>query len=70
MVQNFYTALYTTQNALQKYQKECAKWNEAYGEKATPQPETLHEKRQRYIKKRLTGRMPANLIKTEIKEAR
>ena len=30
------------------YQKECAKWEEAYGEKATPEVETMHDKIKRY----------------------
>ena len=33
------------------YQKECAKWEEVYGEKATPKAETMHEKIQRYKEK-------------------
>lgn len=39
-VQDFYTA----QRATNAYQKECAKWAEAYGEKATPKAETMHKK--------------------------
>ena len=50
-VQDFYTAFYTAQLATDTYQKECAKWNEAYGEKATPKTETIHEKIQRYQEK-------------------
>lgn len=49
-VQDFYTAFYTAQRATDAYQKACAKWEEAYGEKA-PKPETLHEKIQRYQEK-------------------
>ena len=30
---------------------ECAKWEEAYGEKASPKSETMHEKIQRYKEK-------------------
>lgn len=29
-------------------QKACAKWEEEFGEKATPKAESLHEKLQRY----------------------
>ena len=47
-VQDFYTAFYTAQRATEAYQKECAKWEESYGEKATPKAETMHEKLQRY----------------------
>ena len=47
-VQDYYTAFYTTQRATDTYQKECAKWDEAYGEKATPEAESMHEKLQRY----------------------
>lgn len=47
-VQDFYTAFYTTQRATDTYQKECAKWEKAYGEKTTPKTETVHEKIQRY----------------------
>ena len=36
------------QRATEAYQKECAKWEESYGEKATPKAETMHEKLQRY----------------------
>ena len=50
-VQDFYTAFYTAQRAANAYQKECAKWDETYGEKATPKTETLHEKIQRYKEK-------------------
>ncbi len=41
-VQDFYTAFYTAQRASDAYQKECAKWKETYGEKATPKAETMH----------------------------
>ena len=47
----FYTAFYTAQRAIDVYQKECAKWEEAYGEKATPKVESMHEKLQRYQEK-------------------
>ena len=47
-VQDYYTAFYTAQRATDTYQKECAKWDEAYGEKATPKAESMHEKLQRY----------------------
>lgn len=50
-VQDFYTAFYTAQRATDTYQKECAKWEGAYGEKATPKAETMHEKLQRYQEK-------------------
>ena len=43
-VQDFYTAFYTAQRATDAYQKECAKWDEAYGEKATPKAESIHDK--------------------------
>ena len=50
-VQDFYTAFYIAQRATDAYQKECAKWEEAYGEKASPKSETMHEKIQRYKEK-------------------
>ena len=50
-VQDFYTAFYTAQRATDAYQKECAKWEEAYGEKAAPKAETIHDKIQRYKEK-------------------
>ena len=50
-VQDFYTAFYTAQRATDAYQKEYAKWEEAYGEKAAPKAETMHEKIQRYQEK-------------------
>ena len=50
-VQDFYTAFYTAQRATDAYQKECAKWEEAYGEKATPKAETMHDKIMRYQEK-------------------
>ena len=50
-VQDFYTALYTAQRATDAYQKECAKWEESYGEKVTPKTETMHEKIKRYQEK-------------------
>ena len=50
-VQDFYTAFYTAQCSIEAYQKECAKWEEAYGEKATPKAETMHDKIQRYKEK-------------------
>ena len=50
-VQDFYTAFYTAKRATEAYQNECAKWEEAYGEKATPKAETMHEKIQRYKEK-------------------
>lgn len=34
-----------------KFWKECAKWDELYGEKVVPKAETLHEKIQRYKEK-------------------
>ena len=50
-VQDFYTAFYTAQRTTDAYQKECAKWDEAYGEKAAPKAETMPEKIQRYKEK-------------------
>lgn len=50
-VQDFYTAFYTAQRATDAYQKECAEWEETYGEKATPKAETMHEKIKRYQEK-------------------
>ena len=50
-VQDFYTAFYTAQRAFDAYQKECAKWEDAYGEKATSKVETMYEKIQRYKEK-------------------
>ena len=50
-VQDFYTAFYTAQRATDAYQKECAKWNEVYGEKVSPKAETMHEKIKRYQEK-------------------
>ena len=50
-VPDFYTAFYTAQRAAETYQKECTKWEEAYGEKATPKAETMHDKIQRYKEK-------------------
>ena len=46
-MQDFYTTFYTAQRATEAYQNECAKWEEAYGEKAIPKVETMHEKLQR-----------------------
>ena len=59
-VQDFYTAYYTAQRATEAYQKECAKWEEAYGEKATPKAETMHDKIKRYQEKadRLNANQP------------
>lgn len=59
-VQNFYTAFYTAQRAIDAYLKECAKWEEAYGEKATPKAETMHNKIKRYQEKadRLNASQP------------
>ena len=50
-VQDFYTAFYTAQRAIDAYQKECAKWDEIYGEKTFQKSETMHEKIQRYKEK-------------------
>ncbi len=50
-VQDFYTAFYVAQRAIDAYKKECAKWNEAYGEKFTPKSETMQEKIKRYQEK-------------------
>ena len=47
-VQDFYTAFYAAQNAFDQYQKDCEKWDKAYGEKTTPKAETYHERLQRY----------------------
>ena len=56
-VQDFYTAFYTAQRATEAYQKECAKWDEAYREKITSKTETMHDKIKRYQEKadRLNG---------------
>ena len=43
--------LYTAKRATEAYQKECAKWEEACGEKVSPKAETMHEKIQRYKEK-------------------
>ena len=50
-VQDFYTAFYTAQRANDAYQKACAKWEKAYGEKTAPKTETMLEKIQRYQEK-------------------
>ena len=50
-VQDFYTSFYTAQRATEAYQKECAKWEEAYEEKATLKAETMHDKIKRYQEK-------------------
>lgn len=50
-VQDFYTTFHTARRATDAYQKECAKWAEAYEEKATSKAETMHEKIQRYKEK-------------------
>ena len=50
-VQDFYTAFYTAQNAFDQYQKDSAKWDEIYGEKATPKAENMHKKIKRYQEK-------------------
>ncbi len=54
-VQDFYTAFHTAQNAFDQYQKDCAKWDETYGEKATPKAtpkaETMYKKIKRYQEK-------------------
>ena len=50
-VQDFYTAFYTAQRVTDAYQKECAKWDKSYGEKATPKAESMHEKLQQYQEK-------------------
>ena len=50
-VQDFYTAFYTAQNAFDQYQKDCARWDKTYGEKATPRAENMHEKIQWYQEK-------------------
>ena len=59
-VQDFYTAFYTAQRATEAYEKECTKWEEAYGETATPKAETMHEKIKRYQEKsdRLNASQP------------
>lgn len=41
----------SAQRAIDAYQKECAKWDATYGEKATPKAETMHEKIKRYQEK-------------------
>lgn len=43
--------IFEAERATDAYQKQCAKWEEAYGEKATPKAETMHEKIQRYQEK-------------------
>ena len=50
-VQDFYTAFYTVQCVTDAYQKECAKWEETHGEKATQKAETMHDKIKRYQEK-------------------
>ena len=50
-VQDFYTAFYTAKRATDAYQQESTKWEEAYGEKATPKSETMHDKIKRYQEK-------------------
>lgn len=65
-VQDFYTAFYTAQRATDTYQKECAKWDEVYGEKDTPKAETIHEKIERYEEK-AERQISANLTNAEIK---
>ena len=68
-VQDFYTAFYTAQRATDAYQKECAKWEEAYGEKATSKAESMHEKIQRSQEK--ADRQNANqLYRSKDKGAR
>ncbi len=42
---------YTAQRVTDTYQKECSKWEEAHGEKATPKAETMHDKIKRYQEK-------------------
>ena len=42
---------YTAQRVTDAYQKECSKWEEAHGEKATPKAETMHDKIKRYQEK-------------------
>ena len=65
-VQDFYTAFYTAKRATEAYLKEYAKWDEAYGEKATPKAETMHEKIQRY-KEKVDRQYASNLTEAEIK---
>jgi len=48
---SFLSATNTIKIKYRTYQKACAKWEEAYGEKATPKAETMHEKIKRYQKK-------------------
>ena len=43
--------IFEAERATDAYQKECAKWEETYGEKATPKNESMHEKLQRYQEK-------------------
>ena len=50
-VQDFYTALYTAQNALYRYHEDCTKWEASYGEKSTQKAETVHERLQRHKEK-------------------
>ncbi|MBQ9990966.1 MAG: hypothetical protein IJP31_08505 [Lachnospiraceae bacterium] len=58
--QDFYTAFYTAKRATDTYQNECVKWEDAYGEKATPKTETMHDKIKRYQEKadRLNASQP------------
>ncbi len=49
-VQEFYNAFRTSEDACRKYQKECAKWEDTYGENAKPKEESFSEKLQRYQK--------------------
>ena len=59
-VQDFYTAFYTAQRVTDAYQKECAKWEETYGDKVSLKAETMHDKIKRYQEKadRLNASQP------------
>lgn len=59
-VQDFYAAFYTAQRVTDAYQKECAKWEETYGDKVSLKAETMHDKIKRYQEKadRLNASQP------------
>ena len=59
-VQDFYAAFYTAQRVTDAYQKECAKWEEIYGDKVSLKAETMHDKIKRYQEKadRLNASQP------------
>ena len=65
-VQDFYTAFYTAQRAIDAYQKECASGKKPT-ERKPLQKSNQCTKSYSGIKKRLTSTMPANLTEAEIK---